>query len=35
MKISELKSGEYQQQYEYRSFLPSAINREWTLSSSY
>ena len=32
MKISEFKSGEYEQQYEYRSFLPGAINREWTLS---
>ena len=32
MKISEFKAGEYEQQYEYRSFLPSAINREWTLS---
>ena len=32
MKISEFKSGEYEQQYEYRSFLPSTINWEWTLS---
>ena len=32
MNISEFKSGTYEQQYEYRSFLPSAINREWTLS---
>ena len=32
MNISEFKSGEYEQQYEYRSFLPSSINREWTLS---
>ena len=32
MNISELKSWEYEQQYEYQSFLPSSINREWTLS---
>ena len=32
MNISEFKSGEYEQQYEYRSFLPSSINWEWTLS---
>jgi len=32
MNISEFKSGEYEQQYEYRSFLPSSVNREWTLS---
>ena len=32
MNISEFKSGTYEQQYEYRSVLPSAINREWTLS---
>lgn len=32
MNISEFKSGEYEQQYEYRSFLPSFINWEWTLS---
>ena len=32
MNISEFKSGEYEQQYEYRSFLPNSINWEWTLS---
>lgn len=32
MNISEFKSWEYEQQYEYRSFLPSSINWEWTLS---
>lgn len=32
MNITEFKSGEYEQQYEYRSFFPSSINREWTLS---
>ena len=32
MNISAFKSGEYEQQYEYRSFLPSSINWEWTLS---
>lgn len=29
MKIEEFKSGTYQQEYEYRSFLPSKINIEW------
>jgi hypothetical protein len=32
MNISEFKAGEYEQQYEYRSFLPTPINRERTLS---
>jgi Fic family protein len=32
MNINEFKSGEYEQQYEYQSFLPSFINWEWTLS---
>lgn len=32
MDISEFKAGEYEQQYEYRSFLPTSINREWRLS---
>jgi Fic family protein len=32
MNISEFKSGEYEQQYEYQSFLPSSINLDWTLS---
>jgi hypothetical protein len=26
MNINEFKSGEYEQQYEYQSFLPSFIN---------
>lgn len=33
MNVSEFKSGEHEQQYEYRSFLPAPINREWTLSN--
>ncbi len=32
MNISEFKAGAYQQQYEYRSFLPTAINHEWNIS---
>ena len=28
MNIKEFKSGGYEQQYEYRSFLPTPINRE-------
>lgn len=32
MKISEFKAGEHEQQYEYRSFLPTAINVEWIVS---
>jgi Fic family protein len=32
MNISEFKAGEYEQQYEYRSFLPISINREWIVS---
>lgn len=32
MNISEFKSGEYEQQYEYRSFSPASINREWIVS---
>ncbi len=32
MNISEFKSGEYEQQYEYRSFSPTSINREWIVS---
>jgi Fic family protein len=32
MNINEFKAGDYEQQYEYRSFLPNPINREWTLS---
>lgn len=32
MNISEFKAGEHEQQYEYRSFLPTSINREWIVS---
>lgn len=32
MNISEFKAGAYEQQYEYRSFLPTAINHEWNVS---
>lgn len=32
MNISEFKAGAYEQQYEYRSFLPTAINHEWSMS---
>jgi hypothetical protein len=32
MNINEFKAGEYEQQYEYRSFLPTHINKEWTVS---
>ena len=32
MNIKEFKSGGYEQQYEYRSFLPTPINREWVVS---
>lgn len=30
MKFEDFKSGDYRKQYEYRSFLPSTINQEWT-----
>lgn len=30
--MSEFRAGEYEQQYEYRSFLPTSINHEWRLS---
>lgn len=29
MNIEDFKSGEYVQQYEYKSFTPSLINKEW------
>jgi Fic family protein len=29
MKFEEFKSGTYLQQYQYKSFLPEKINREW------
>jgi Uncharacterized conserved protein len=32
MNISEFRAREYEQQYEYRSFLPTFINHEWRLS---
>lgn len=32
MNISGFKAGEYEQQYEYRSFSPTSINREWIVS---
>ena len=32
MNISEYKAGAYEQQYEYRSFLPTTINHEWSVS---
>lgn len=30
MKFEEFKSGVYRNQYQYKSFLPSNINLEWT-----
>ncbi|PKN72926.1 MAG: cell filamentation protein Fic [Candidatus Cloacimonetes bacterium HGW-Cloacimonetes-3] len=30
MKFEDFKSGVYRNQYQYKSFLPSSINREWT-----
>ena len=30
MKFEDFKSGDYQTQYQYKSFLPTTINREWT-----
>lgn len=30
MKIEQFISGEYQQQYQYKSFSPSTINQSWT-----
>lgn len=32
MDISKFKSGREEQRYQYRSFLPDPINREWVLS---
>ncbi|MEP7152310.1 MAG: Fic/DOC family N-terminal domain-containing protein [Nitrospira sp.] len=32
MNISEFKAGAFEQQYEYRSFLPTGINHEWSVS---
>ena len=30
MKFEDFKSGVYQTQYQYKSFLPTTINHEWT-----
>jgi hypothetical protein len=30
MKFEQFKSGVYRNQYNYKSFLPSKINQEWT-----
>ena len=32
MNISEFTAGAYERQYEYQSFLPTAINHEWNVS---
>lgn len=32
MDISEFKSGQYKQQFQYKSFQPEKINREWFIS---
>lgn len=32
MDIQDFQSGEYRQQYQYQSFLPSRVNHAWTLS---
>lgn len=32
MKLSEYKSGQYEAQYEYQSFLPSLINHAWVIA---
>ena len=32
MDISEFKSGQYQQQYEYKSFLPKKVNHGWEIA---
>jgi Fic family protein len=32
MTINEFSAGHYEQQYEYQSFLPTLINRQWVLS---
>jgi len=34
MNINDYISGEYKQQYEYRSFSPTTINRAWEISDS-
>ncbi|MDT8405472.1 Fic/DOC family N-terminal domain-containing protein, partial [Sulfuriflexus sp.] len=32
MNICDFKAGKYQQQYEYKSFLPEQINHAWAIS---
>lgn len=32
MNLNEYKSGQYKQQYEYKSFSPEAINHEWEIA---
>jgi len=32
MNLKNYKSGEYKQQYEYKSFSPELINHEWVIS---
>ena len=32
MNISDYKSGSYQQQYQYKSFVPTPINHEWSFA---
>ena len=34
MKISDYISGKYEQQYEYKSFLPERINHAWHVDDS-
>lgn len=34
MKISHYKSGSWQQQYRYKSFLPELVNHEWLIDSA-
>lgn len=34
MDIRDFQSGEYRQQYQYKSFLPSQVNHAWTLSDA-
>jgi Fic family protein len=34
MLLSQYQSGQYRQQYQYKSFLPALINQEWELDDS-
>ena len=34
MDIVKYKSGEYEQQFEYKSFLPTSVHHEWIISDS-